>query len=250
MIKRLLASLFALAFLASQALASDFLINSYQFGVPPTPTISYVTTTTLDANLTTYAFSTVSTGPAGATRKTAAAFCADDNGATNFSVSSATLDSNSMAEVVDSASTATTVQCAIYIIDNPSGTSGDFSVTFSEAVNSASVSVWAIYDLNSSTATDTATDADATNAAALSLNVDLSANGVGIAACTYHSGATNQFTFTGATERYDTGDSTNAALSIAGGDFTNTSAQTPRTVSCTGPGGGNNNAAGVSASFR
>lgn len=185
--------------ISTHVLAMDWLINSYRFAAgAATPTLTYVTTTENDTSLTTYTFTAVNTGTADATRKTIVAISGGDS-ATDFSIASVTVGGAAATEVIDSANTGSTVQTAIYIIDNPSGTTANIVVTLSEAGNGCGIAVWAAYDLSSSTATDTATQFQST-AANIVLSLDISAGGVAVGiASTMDNASTG--TWTGLTER-------------------------------------------------
>ena len=219
--KHLFRSLIALAYLASAATAqAGFVINSF-WGAAAT--ISFVGCTSSSSDLTTYTFTDHATGTAGA-RKTIVGVSGGD-GATNFSVSSMTVGGAAATEVADnSASTGSLAQSAIYIKDNPSGTTATIVVTFSEAIEDAAVCVWAAYDVSSETATDTASGFD-TSGGAITLDLDVATNGVAVGMSS--SDSADSHTWTGMTERSDANQSpthrySGADTSTAGTPFATT----------------------------
>lgn len=246
--KRFLATLCALAFLISQASASNILINPYVLatGVSPPASISFVGCTASVSANTVYTFTNHATGTAGA-RKTIVSASAKDN-ATIFSIDSMTVGGVSATEVVDnSADTGSLVQNALYIIDNPSGTTATIVVTASESMSNMTVCVWAAYDLLSTTATATASQFQTASAAiTLSLNVSTDGIGVGISSVSSDS---DTATWTGLTERVDALAESGApgeVMSYSGADTA--TAGTP--LSVTADWTGTDDSAGVSASFR
>jgi len=172
---RILSLIAALTFGVQPAVAG-FVINSFSFA-KVAATISFVSCTTSPDNQTTYTFTDHATGTAG-TRKTIVGVSAEDN-ASDFSVNSMTVGGVSAAEVVDSANASSAIQSALYIIDNPSGTTADIVVTFSEAVTSSSVCVFAAYDISSETAVATASQFQ-TASANIVLSLNVSADGVAV----------------------------------------------------------------------
>jgi len=172
---RILSLIAALTFGVQPALAG-FVINSFSFA-KVAATISFVSCTTSDANLTTYTFTAHATGTAG-TRKTIVGVSGED-GTPDFSVASMTVGGVSASEVVDSANASSPIQSALYIIDNPSGTTADIVVTFSETVRSSAVCVFAAYDISSETAVATASQYQAV-AENIVLSLNVSADGVAV----------------------------------------------------------------------
>jgi hypothetical protein len=250
--RRLIYSLFALCLLVSVALAAGgfgagnnltgFWQKNIVGGGAATPSISYVSATENGAAATTYTFTDHATGTAGATRKTIVGACGDD-GQTNFSIASMTVGGSAAAEVADTANAGAAAQCALYIIDNPSGTTATIAVTFSEAISHASIAVWAAYDLNSSTQTDFAVGFH-TSAAAITLSSDIQADGIGVGVCLTMNDAQTT-TWVGLTERDD---SVGANITITAADTVQASAQTPLTISCDMS--GSSDTVGAVAAFR
>ncbi len=199
--RALFRTLICLIYLASATLAqAGYVINSFQFGTAGGATITFIGCTGDATDLTTYTFTNHATGVAGA-RKTIVGVGAAD-AATDFNVSSVSVGGVSATEVVDSADVNSLVQSAIYIIDNPSGTTATIDVTWSEAVTGAAICVWAAYDVLSETATATATQFQTSSAAiTLSLNVNADSIAVGMSSCRDGLQTT---TWAGMTERADT----------------------------------------------
>jgi len=238
---RILSLIAALTFGVQPALAG-FVINSFSFAAPVAATISFVSCTTDAANLTTYTFTAHATGTAG-TRKTIVGVSAED-ASSDFSVASMTVGGVSATEVVDSANASSLVQSALYIIDNPSGTTADIVVTFSEDVTSAAVCVFAAYDISSETAVATASDYQSVSEN-LVLSLNVSADGVAVGQSA-NTGASAITTWTGLVENAPES-SAEYAISSAHYDEDAT-ASSPLTAGSDWNGSGD--AIGVSASFR
>ncbi|MDZ4818541.1 MAG: hypothetical protein SGJ20_06155, partial [Planctomycetota bacterium] len=206
-------------------------------------TISFVSCTTSAANLTTYTFTAHATGTAG-TRKTIVGVTGED-GTSDFSVDSMTVGGVSAAEVVDSANASSAIQSALYIIDNPSGTTADIVVTFSEAVTSSAVCVFAAYDISSETAVATASQYQATSANIV-LSLDVSADGVAVGQSAFE-GSSQTTTWAGLVENAPESCSAEACASSA--HYTeDATASSPLTAGSDWTGSGES--IGVSASFR
>lgn len=203
--------------------------------------VTFVGCTVSASDLTTYTFTNHATGTAGA-RKTIVGVGGSD-GTSNFSVNTVTVGGASATEVVDSADASAIVQSAIYIIDNPSGTTASIVVTFSEAVTGAVVCVWAAYDVTSETATATANQFQ-TSSAAITLSLNINSGGFGVAMSSKEfDGATT--VWTGMTERSNASVESGVS-SYAAADTT--TAGTPLTV--TVDWSGSSDSIGASASFR
>lgn len=241
--KFLAASLFAVACLASQALASNFLINPYAYaGGTPFPSISFVgCETPQTANQTSYTFTNAAMGAAG-NRHTIVVIGVTDTG-TTLGISGVTVGGNSAAEVVDEDGSLA-LDTAIYIISNPSGTTATVVVTPTEQVESAIICIFAAYDLTSATAFASVADDD-TSSGALVLNHNVPANGVSVGFCLTKQSAETT-TWIGLTENapetsHAEGTGSTAMLNPG-------SASTPLTASCDW--GGTNDASGVAASWQ
>lgn len=234
-------ALVALSYLLAVSTAqAGFLINSFiSFPVPPVLTFLQCANDTTD--LTTYTLSAQNVGTAGATRKTIIGIVGVDN-ATVFGVSTVTVGGDSATEIVDEDGTGID-DSAIYILDNPVGTSEDVVVTFSEAISAIGVCLWEADGLSSSTAVASVANDD-TASAAISLNLNTSASSLTVGVC----GTTNSATATwvGLTERADAG---GVQIVYTAADFTeDATPATPLTVSCDYT--GTNDATGVAATFR
>jgi hypothetical protein len=191
------------------------------------------TNDTTDA--TAYTFALHNVGTPNSRRSTIIGIASEDNLST-FGVNSVTVGGEAATELADAAGVNVVVSAALYIIDNPLGTTEDIVVTHSEAVASATVCVWAAYNLIDNTAEDTA----ATGAAgAVTLDVDTTANGITVGICNgSNQGAT--LTWVGLTERYA---AASAETAYSAADFTEDhAASAPLSVSCT-PTAGNTSGA-------
>jgi hypothetical protein len=239
--RALFRTLIALIYLASFTLAhAGFVIDPFRFA-PSTASISFVGCTPDTTNGTTFTFTDHNTGTAGA-RKTIVGVGAAD-GATDFSVSSMTVGGASATEVVDSANAGSLTQSAIYIIDNPSGTTATIAVTFSEVVTAAVVCVWAAYDIISETATATANEFQ-TISDPITLSLNISTGGIAVG-MSNKEGASASTTWTGLTERADTVAEV-ANLYYSGADTTMPGSPLAITTDWTGAA----DSIGVTASFR
>jgi hypothetical protein len=122
----------------------------------------------------------------------------------------------------------------------PTGTTGTVQVDFDDLRDQCLISVYALYDLSSTTPNDTSDDINT----ALSLDINTLADGVLIAAG-FSNTTPTAFEWTGATEDYE-------QVSDAGGLSTASAsalaAATPRTLSCSVTGG--NEDVGVAAAWR
>lgn len=196
--KTLFRTLLALLYLVSATCAqAGFLLNSYIISGAGGASISFVGCTGDNSDLTTYSYVAHATGTAGA-RKTIVAAGGQDS-ATDFSIASMTVGGAAATERVDSANAGSLVQSAVYIIDNPSGTTATIDVTFSEAVINAAICVWAAYNLTAETAVDTAAQFQ-TASAPITLDLDVPPGGVGVG-FSYADGNSLTITWTGLTER-------------------------------------------------
>lgn len=235
----------AFIYLASATLAqAGFLINSYQFGLPP-PVLTSIgcTASTTDTNV--YTFTDHATGTADPNRTTIVGIGGKDNGV-DFSISTVTVGGSSAAEQVDSANAGSIAQTAIYTIANPTGTTATIIVTFPEAIQGAVVCVWSATNLASPTATDFAAAFD-TAAGAVNCSLDFAAEGVGVG-MSIESENPNTVTWTGMTEIDDgTIDAGNEA-EYSNADHTATTAESARSVTADWTGAGD--AVCATASFR
>ena len=232
----------ALAFLASATLAqAGFLLNPFAVRVPPS--ISYVDTTVSTTDTNEYTFTDHATGTADGTRRTIVGIVGED-GSNDFSVTGVTVGGVAATEVVDTAAAGAAIQSAIYIIDNPTGTTATIVVTFSEAITGAAVSVWAANNLASSTAVATNSGTNSSGAAiTLSLNTQVEDIIVGVGGANVSSEAA---VWAGLTEDAETAITGEAEISVA--HDTAATAETPRAI--TVDWSGTSQYAGASASFR
>lgn len=242
MIKRFIATLCALALFVAQAAAGTFLINPYKVAAL-VPSITFVGCETgQTANATSYTFTNAQMGAADPTRKNIVAVGVTDTG-TTLGITSMTVGGNSATEVVDEDGTLA-LDTAMYIIDNPTGTTATVVVTPTEQVESAIICTWALYNVSSSTAFASVADDD-TSAGALILNHNTSAAGVSAGFClTKDSAATT--TWTGLTE--NTPEASHAEASASPATLTTVSASTPLSVTCDWS--GTNDTSGVAAHFQ
>lgn len=159
-------------------------------------TISYRTQSSDVVDRSTYTFSALDIGTAGATRSVIVGVVSSG---TSPSISSVTVAGNSATAVVELAES--NLKIGLWIVGVASGTTGDVVVTHTGSMLRCGVIVWAAYDLSSTTATATATDATP----ALSQSLTINAGGIGVGlADGYQSGSSQTWTWTELTENVDT----------------------------------------------
>lgn len=148
------------------------------------------------------------------------------------------------ATIVKQQSNASRGVAGIAIATVPAGLTGQVVVVMSSGCNSCSIGISAVYDLTVRNAA-AATAGDGTSTQNMSLNLNTQSGDIGIVV-----GAANDvFTAapTGYTERFDSTTADGSAQ--AGGDFTASVAETPRTITLSWSGSGSNPAA-AAATFR
>jgi len=176
--------------------------------------------------LTTYTLANAGVGMPDANRLSVVQFGVED-GATNFNFSSATIGGTSMTEVNETA-TVGLEEAATYQVVNTAGHIEDVAVTMSEAVTNASACVFAVYNLNSTTATGQTTGAN-TTAASQAVNINTTAGGVALASCFAHeTGLTNTWSGVVAWGTFSNG----GAMYSAGLQRPLATTETPRSISC------------------
>ena len=242
---RKLLSILAVSALALLPARADLIVNElYGFnvsGVAALPSISFQACSTDGTNLTTYTFNSVAIGTASATRRVILGVVGEDS-ATIFSISSATVDAVAATEVADEDGTGV-VNSGIYISDVvSSGTTANVTVTFSEAIQSGTVCVWAVYDLNSPTATSIAVDDDTASGVVVLTLSTTTADGVAVGICGNQSN-TSVAGWAVLNERFD---SANGETAYTGAD----AAATGSSMSVTCDYSGTVDATGAAAAFR
>lgn len=206
-------------------------------------TVTFLQCANDSTNLTTYTFAAQNVGTATADRYTAIGIASQDNAIT-FGVSSVTVGGASATEIADQAGAGSLSSSAIYILSNPSGTSEDVVVTFSEAIADATICLWQVNNLLSGTAVDTAVGFS-TNASAITLDTDTAADGITVGICDQETGAQST-TWTGLTERVD---ASSASESWSAADFDEDgTAAVPLSITCDYT--GVDDTTGAIASFR
>lgn len=221
--------------------------NAYTSAAPgATPaTITFLQCATNTTDGSSFTFSAQNTGTASSDRATIVGILIED-AAVLHSINSVTVGGDSATEVVDQGAAGVLVNSAIYILDNPTGTSEDIVVTPSETVTSMSICVWQANNLESTTATDTASDSDP-DANPMTLDLDVSADGIAVGVCIDQNN-TGTWTWTGMTERDDAepGEHIRAAA-----DYDeDSSASAPLSVTCDSSSAGGTDQNAAAASFR
>jgi hypothetical protein len=207
------------------------------------PFVSYQTSTASTTDGTTYTFTSQAIGFARSTRYVVVGVVARESPDTSAQTVTVTVGGIAATQVVLATSTAASGRnlAGLYIAAVPTGTTADVVVEFSGGVNFCGLGVWALYDLNSPTATNTATSTSSSQ----TLSVDVNANGVAIGLSFANSDP--DFAWTGTTERFEIvseGDS-----QFSGADVTSVAGGTPVAITCTVSGGSTINL-GACASFR
>jgi hypothetical protein len=214
-----------------------WVMNAFRFGVVSTPaTITFLQCTQDDTDQTTYTFLTQNTGTASADRVTGLVIMVED-GASVLSVSSGTVGGDAITIAANQYGTGAggyTGGVAVAAVANPADTSETVAITMSEAVTSMRICLFQMNNVSSVTAT-ASTQAEAAGAVALDINT--TADGVGMAGCANNNGS-RTFTWAGFTERVDNPGGTPDFGSGAADFDEDGTASTPLTVNCTDDGAG------------
>jgi hypothetical protein len=190
--------------------------------------ITFLHTTAITTDLTTYTFAAEALGTAVADRCILVEVYGRRTTAAATTISSVTVAGNSATDVgqhnlVEGAASVV----GLYGIALPTGTSGDIVVTFSAAMTRAMIAVSTMTGASSCTVASDVESSDANDPTTSAL--DVPANGSAIGLC-LESSPSSTATWTGLTERHD---SIVEALMLASGASTDfTSAQTGLTVTC------------------
>jgi hypothetical protein len=179
----------------------------------PRPSLVFVGSTFSAVDTDPYTFTAAGLGAPGHFRTIIVGIHCED-AATNYSISSVTVQGFTATQVVASANSPA-IKAALYAVTVRSGWTGDVVVDFSEGITSCGISVWAAYNLDSNTAVATTT-ATADNTG---MTVITKGDGIVIAAATNASNS-DTCTWTGVTEAYDA-DATD--IRMTGGSFIPTS---------------------------
>lgn len=179
-------------------------------------------------NFTTYTFSSVSFGEP--TNRSLVVVYVSGHDQNSRSISSVTIGGVAATEVTASSAG---IMCGGLYQAYVSGASGDVVVTFSGECDAAGVGVWALYDLQSTTASSAASNASTSTSVAV--NVNTLANGFLIAGGAARTGTTRTYSWTNATERFDA-TYTGSNSGHTGADFDTTTAETPRAITVTASG--------------
>jgi hypothetical protein len=156
--------------------------------------LEYLNTVISTTNATTYNFTSEATGDADATRINIAAVGV--NGAETVASSSI----NSETGTTQGAAAGGGYNAAFVTAANPSGTTGTYSVTFTDEVANCAIHTFRMVNAASETATATASDATNTaNALAASLTIDAGGAGIGFVFA-QGDGAVRTWTWTNMTE--------------------------------------------------
>jgi hypothetical protein len=172
-------------------------------GAPPATVATFVDNAESDGDLTTYTFAGHAIGDAATGRHVLVGIGASGgSGQSDRTISSVTVGGNAATAVgtlVTSTST-TTTYAVLYIIQVDSGTTADIVVTWSDALVSTGIAVWALYNLLSATPTDTATSVTGSN-----IGIDVEARGVivGYNHTQRNAAGGSVHTWTNLTERFD-----------------------------------------------
>lgn len=166
---------------------------------PSTPAVAtYVTTGVSSTNLSSYTFTNANIGPAAADRIVLVAITARDTGASNATVTSCTIGGN--AATVDSTTNAVNgreVATFAYLLV-PAGTTATIVVNFNTTMDVFALHVYNINGQASNTPVGSAVD----GAGALSVSPGTQTNGCAV--CCVMGDTNTNYTWTNATEDYDT----------------------------------------------
>ena len=191
------------------------------------PVLTYVTSLSDTADLTTYTFTGASIGTAAADRLVVIV-------AETINTSARTIDSATIggvaATLVVKTTTTNNAAAAIFSLTVAAGTTADITFTCSGATLRAALHIYTITGLSSTTATDTDQVVSA-SATSLTRNVDVSEGGVMIGGGRTSNGAV---TWTGLTE--DAGLTVEALQEFSAASASSMTAEAGRTITATGGG--------------
>ena len=209
------------------------------------PSLSYQTATASATDASSYSFSSQAIGTAAANRYVIVGICLRRS----FDTTTTTITGVTVGGI--SATQAVTIGVAqagayhrgsLYIVNVPTGTTATVAITLNISATRLGIGVWSAYDISSSTPTDTATSTDVSSQ---TLDLDVDANGFAIGV-NYANGAP-ALSWSGLTERFE--QNVEDDNDMSGADSTETSAQTPLSVTATIT-SGNNVGFGCTASWR
>ena len=202
------------------------------------------------SDLTTYSFSSTNIGASFSNRSALIAVFGRD-GTNTFSTASVAVDGQPATELTGMDLNVGDLVISFHTILKPTGGNFDVSPTFSEAIGSGGICVWAL-DVSSLTPVDTASVNNGTTGNAITLNLDVSADGIAGAICATGHPTAPHYTWVGFTENNDAqfAPAGTGSGSYSAATFDNdASADIPLTASCDPSTTGENNG-GLSVSFR
>lgn len=222
------------------------IISPFGFA-PPLPSKSFQATTFDGTALTTYTFASQAIGSASSTRRVivAVALIAD----AIRTISSVTIGGVSASAIVtDDTTNFFSYRLSLYIADVPTGSTASVVVTASGGCQAATISVWAAYDLNSSTPVDSDASPDASPPYDIP-SLTTQADGFLVAATTFLGDSAASASWTNATERSDLSSSfTGAFAGNSAADASTSGSGVSVVVAATA--GGFDAGLAVAASFR
>lgn len=233
--RKSLASLLAVAWF----ICSGFVPGTFSplLSANPLPSIVYQTISSNTTSLTTYTFSSIAIGAADPTRSVIVYVGGSNNGRAAPTVTVNGIACTSIVSVIGGANATS----ALDICPVPTLTTATIVVTWSAGQVRTTIATWAAYHL---TVTNAAAATNTSVAATASLNLNLLGGDIVVVAG--ESGTAISAAATGYTARFSQAD---AAMEwYAGGDFTATVNETPRTLTITFT--GTTPVASVAASFR
>ncbi len=175
-----------------------FITQLSQILLRPAPTVSFVGVTVSTANSTAYTFSSASLGTPAPGRVIIVGVTAAD-AASVYTLNSLTVGGATANQQVFLETN--TLHSEIWSVLLPAGVTGDIVATFSEAITSCAIAVYATYNLTSATALATASS----NADPGSATVRIPPRGIVIGNITSTAFvASGPYTWTGLTEDHDT----------------------------------------------
>lgn len=165
-------------------------------GTPAGPPATVVNTASASStsDLTSYSFAAQSLGTAAAGRRIVVGVTTADNSAN--SISSVSIGGVAATPVV-AAQNGTSCLAGLFILQVDAGTTATIDVVFANATFRCGIGIWAVYDLQSSAATDTGSSA----ADPMTDTLDIQAGGVAIGVATAFTIAS--VVWTNLTENYD-----------------------------------------------
>jgi hypothetical protein len=164
--------------------------------------LDFITTVDEPNNLTTVTFNGVSIGAASSDRLVVAVFHATGGAASSISKSSISINSTTPTDAIDISTFYSNINVAYLAV--PSGTTADFSITYSNTKNRTTLAVYTLKNYTSATPTNTDSVVYATTTSTVSGPITLDIPQGSVALYSYNNGqGFETVTFSDATKNYN-----------------------------------------------